>query len=296
MVGRYLTTTVLVAFAWCSTFDAAAQGRTETVALGNLMNAMRTIEVEVGGQPATFILDTGEGVSVLSPKVAERARCEPWGQIVGFRLTGERLSMPRCDGLAIKIGDRILKSPSAGAYDLDSLLPPDGPRIDGLLALDALASSPFTLELRTGRLTFETEESLKSRIENATEISVRPNRQAGGASLTLMARVTTGRGDLCMQLDSGSGKLLLLPPSSAEALDVATGGAARSPLTIAIVGPNGASIAVETQPRVRDMIIDGNIGIPVMMRWAITFDVARDRGWIQKPTCEQAPETDPSAC
>lgn len=252
-----------------------AQEAPRTVALGDFYG-LRTIQVTVGGQTGDFILDTGGGITVISPALAEKAGCTPWAQITGFRLTGERLTMPRCDGLAMDAGGEALVAPSAGVFDLAPLLPPDAPRIEGLVALDSLATQPFTLELKAGRLTFETPTSLAARVAEATEVPIRFHRQAGGISLTTMARVPTPQGDLWMQLDSGSDAPVLVARTSAAplGLDPET---PRQPLRLVVT----EGLAADVDARVRDMIIDGNIGLPVMRDWVMTFDLANQKLWVR---------------
>ena len=258
---------------------AAAQTAPLTVPLGDYFG-IRTVEVTVAGETGQFLFDTGGGVSIISPALAEKVGCTPFAQITGFRLSGERLTMPRCDDLAIAIDGETLSVPSAGVFDLAPLLPPDGPRIEGLIALDVLATRPFTLELEAGRLTFETPESLAARIATAIELPIQFHRQAGGISLTVMARVPTARGALWMQLDSGSDGAILLAKTSAEPLGLDPD-IERQPLRLALRGADGREIAAQVQARVRDMIIDGNIGAPVMKDWIMTFDLAQGRLWVQ---------------
>ncbi|CAN7257455.1 aspartyl protease family protein [Brevundimonas sp. LjRoot202] len=276
MVIRF--STVLAAALALST-AATAQTAPRTVLLGDYFG-IRTVEVTVAGETGQFLFDTGGGVSVISPALAEKAGCTPFAQITGFRLSGERLTMPRCDDLAITAGGEALTVPSAGVFDLTSLLPPEAPRIEGLIALDVLADRPFTLELGAGRLTFETPGSLAARIATAVELPVRFHRQAGGISLTVMARVPTAQGDLWMQLDSGSDGALQVARTSAGPLGLAAD-VERQPLHLKLTGADGREVAAHVEARVRDMIIDGNIGLPVMKDWIMTFDLAEGRLWVQ---------------
>lgn len=260
---------------------AMAQVGPRVIPLGDYFG-IRTVEVTVAGETGPFLLDTGGGVSVITPALAEKAGCKPFGQIGGYRLTGDRLTMPRCDNLALTIGGETLTVPSAGIFDIGSLLPPDAPRIEGLIALDALAKRPFTLELGTGRLIFETPDSLAARIGQAVELPIRFHRQAGGASLTVMVRVPTEQGDLWMQLDSGSDGALQLANTSAAPLGLDPA-LERQPVRLILVGSQGEEVVVDGQGRVRDMIIDGNIGLPILRDWVMTFDLAAERLWV-RPT------------
>lgn len=259
---------------------ANAQEHVDTVPLGELLGVLRTVEVRVGDQSANLILDTGGGVTVISPELATGVGCEPWGQLSGFRLSGERLTMTRCDGVPIGVGGVNLGQKDIGVFDLSSLLPPEAGRIDGILSLDVLAQTPFTLELGAGRLTFETPDGLQARAADAIEIPIRLHRQAGGASLTVMARVPSAAGDLWMQLDAGSDAPLLIPPSSATALGLDPA-QARQSSTLTLTGVAGGEVSHPVLLRVRDMIIDGNVGIPVLKDWVMTFDLANSRLWVR---------------
>jgi hypothetical protein len=61
--------------------------------------AMMTVRAKVRGEEGLFMFDTGGGISYISPSFAQTVGCKVWGQITGFTLTGQRLDMPRCDGV-----------------------------------------------------------------------------------------------------------------------------------------------------------------------------------------------------
>jgi len=143
-----------------------------------------------------------------------------------------------------------------------------------------LQAQPFTLELGAGRLTFETPASLAQRIDGAVEVPIRFHRQAGGVSLTVMVGVPTARGPLWMQLDSGSDAPMLVAKTSAEPLGLDPE-VARQPLRLSIAGVETGAIEADVEARVRDMIIDGNIGLPVMRDWIMTFDLKAGKLWIR---------------
>lgn len=278
--NRLATAFAATSLALAAGSTATAQEPAAIVPLGDLLGVLRTVEVRVGDQGATMILDTGGGVTVITPDLAGRIGCTPWGQLSGFRLSGERLTMTRCDHVALAVGTETLGFRNLGVFDLASLLPPEVPRIDGILSLDVLAATPFTLELGAGRMTLESPESLTARTAGAVEVPIRFHRQAGGASLTVMARVPTDSGDLWMQLDAGSDAPLLIPPSSATALGLDPAVQSQA-TTLTLKGVNAEAVSHPAQARVRDMIIDGNIGIPVMKDWIMTFDLSRDRLWVR---------------
>lgn len=293
MFGRYrfLLSSAAATFAVALATAGSAQDRREAP-LGDLLGTLKTIEVDIGGEAATMILDTGGGLTVVTPEFANRIGCSPWGQLSGFRLSGERLTMARCGEVGLRIAGEEVARQELGVFDLTPLLPSDAPDIDGILSLDALADTPFTLELGRSRLTFENPESLAVRTAEAVEIPIRFHRQAGGASLTVMIQVLSARGLLWMQLDAGSDAPLLIPPSSAAALglDLVP---ARQQATLTLGTVAEGVVQVVADARVRDMIIDGNIGIPVMRKWVLTFDLSRSKLWIRVLDHPQAQLTAP---
>lgn len=248
------------------------------IPLSDYLGILHTVEATVAGQSGTFLFDTGGGVSVVTPEFAERIGCTPWGNVSGFRLSGERLDGPRCDDVVFDLGDGVsLTSPAAGVFDLKAMLPPEGP-VDGILSLDAFADQPFTLDLAARRIILETPDSLVARIDGAVEVPVHFARQAGGYSLTVLALVETDAGDLWLQLDSGGVPPLLLAPHAAAAMGVPETRPAQ-PFRLGL-GAGDRRATVEAAPTIRpNMIIDGNIGEPTMARMLLTFDLANGKLW-----------------
>ncbi len=272
-----MTACVLAALA---SSPVAAQSRAgPEIPLSDYLGILHTVKATVAGQTGTFLFDTGGGVSVVTPEFAERIGCTPWGNVSGFRLSGERLDGPRCDDVVFDLGNGVsLTSPAAGVFDLKAMLPPEGP-VDGILSLDAFADQPFTLDIAAGRIVLETPDSLAERIDGAVEVPVHFARQAGGYSLTVLALVETDAGDLWMQLDSGGVPPLLLAPHAAAAMGVPETGGSAQPLNL---GAGARRASVDVVPTVRpNMIIDGNIGEPTMARMVLTFDLANQKLWVR---------------
>lgn len=251
------------------------------IELGDYMGRRRSIEVVVGGQRGKFLLDTGGGVTLVSPGFAKRIGCAPWGQISGFRLTGERLDMPRCENVEIDLpGGRKMAPVTAGVIDLAPLMREGDDPVDGSLALDALDGQVFTLDVRAGTLQFETPESLAARMADAVEIPVRVSRYGNSArGVSVYARSKTGKGDLWLELDTGGDAPVLLPAAmAAEAgADAATEKA--QPYALTLSG-KGRDVSLETRAIVRDMVRDGVVGVPVLVHWRLGFDLVHDRMWV----------------
>ncbi|MBI1377822.1 MAG: hypothetical protein GC157_10125 [Frankiales bacterium] len=94
------------------------------------------IPVEVDGVgPLPFLVDTGIGVSVVSPVVAERLGLEPTGeQHTGRRMSGQAVTTPLVRLPALSVGGHAITGQVAGSIDLG--IPPDV--AVGILGLRAL--------------------------------------------------------------------------------------------------------------------------------------------------------------
>lgn len=254
----------------------AAEARPVVIPLTSYLGVLPSLEARINGREGRFLLDTAGGVSAVAPAFAAASGCKPWGQVTGFRMRGDRLDLPRCDDLKVEASGVRLAAPTAGVFDLSRLLPKDAPPLAGSLALDAFAGRIVTLELARNRLILETPSSLKARIRGAVEVPVRFSRDAGGLALTPLAAVQTPQGRLWMELDSGSDGGAVIGKHAAGVLGLDAASAHGQDLTMTLAG----GVPVKTRALVSDLIIDGNIGGPVLKTWVITLDLAHERLWI----------------
>ena len=111
-----------------------------------------------------FLLDTGEGVTAITPEFAATVGCKPWGRISGFRMNGERLDMPRCDDLVFELGGHRFKAPIVGVFDIMHLLPDSPVRLSGAVGLDIFVGHAVTLQSLRNRLIIESHASLAARV------------------------------------------------------------------------------------------------------------------------------------
>ena len=233
-----------------------------------------TIRASIRGQAGVFLWNTGEGVSMITPSFAARVGCTPWGQITGYRMTGDRLDAPHCDDLLFEVkrtgaargagtgpgdgasarGTVHLPAPSVIVYDIAAFTKPGTPPLDGALGLDVFAGWAITFQLTRGTLTMESPASLAARVApktGAVAVPVRVVRDAEGLALAVNLGVPTAAGTAWMELDSGnSGPTLVIAKYLAA------------------------------QFRLDHMAIDGNLGVNFLRDWDVTLDLATGRAWI----------------
>ena len=238
---------------------------------------MMTVNAVVNGHQGRFLFDTAGGISYISPAFARQIGCEPWGQLSGYVLTGQRLDMQRCENVAFDVAGRHLALPTVGTYDIGQFMPPNTPRIDGSIGFDAFAGQAVTLSIASKKLTVESPSSLKGRQKNGKEIKVRLVRELEGLALAAVAAVRTNKGLAWMELDSGNGGANVIGKHLAAIFGLEPD--KKEPQNGTIKLENG--IDVPGPFRVNPtLIMDGNIGTRFMINYELTFDLATGRAWL----------------
>lgn len=260
---------------------------TVTIPTSPYLRALTVVHATVNGQEGTFLFDTGGGVSLLTPKFAEKIGCKPWGQITGFRYNGERLDAPHCDNIGFEMGGRTFRAPAAGIFDIMKFIDADVPPVDGALGLDVFAGQVVTRIPGRG-LVIENSESFKARIAQGKELPVRVVRDAEGLSLTLNGAVQTPAGLAYMELDTGNIASLLVGNHIAPLLgmkpDVST------PFQGSLTLANG--MVAQGPIITENLIMDGNIGTAFLDHWIMTMDLEHGRLWLA-PAPEDAKDKNP---
>ena len=238
---------------------------------------MLTLRAKVRGRDGVFLFDTGGGVSYLSPAFAREVGCKPWGQISGFVLTGQRLDMQRCDGLAFDVQGRSFSGPTFGVFDIMKFMPPGLPKIDGSVGLDVFAGQAVTLSIARRRLTVESRASLNARSKRGREVPIRLVREAGGLGLTVNVAVPTSEGLAWMEIDSGNGGANVIGKHIAPLFNLDADKKDPQPASFQIAG----GVPVGGMARVNPtLIMDGNIGTRFLKDWDLTLDLSKGRAWL----------------
>lgn len=239
---------------------------------------LKTLSLAVGSATGPFILDTGGGLNVLTPKTAAEAGCRPFGRVVGFRARGEQIAAERCQPLQARAAAWV-DTGEWNVFDLMALLG-NAPEVAGLVALPLFEGRTVTLDLAGNLLTLETEASAARQVAGMKAIAVRPSRQAGGASLDLMVSVETPDGPIWLEMDSGNTGPVLISSHAARQLGVtfASGEARDITLEISGLGPVPVT-AVE-----RETIYDGLLNAGWLEQLVVTLDLQSMRAWARPRT------------
>jgi len=231
---------------------------------------------KIDGHDALFQLDTGGGLTVVTPKAAAEARCRVWGRFTGFRMRGDRLDLQRCDDVAFEAGGLHLGVPAAGVWDLTAVLPKDAPELAGSVGLDAFGGRAVTLDLAHRQLIVESPASLARRIKGAREVPAHLVREVEGYATVVAVGLDTPSGRIWLTLDSGNDAPLTIGRHVASLLGIDPDKKTAQPLSATLAG----GVPLKAPALARDLILDGNIGVPVLRSWTVTFDLPHERVWI----------------
>lgn len=234
------------------------------------------LRADVAGAPRRLLLDTGGGLTLLSPSVTAAAGCTPWGRLTGYNMFGRRFDGPHCDGIPLAVDGHRFVPAVTGLVNMAKLNPADS-TLDGIASLDLFEGRTITLDFARGRLVVESPASLRARIGAMRPLPMRVKREVEGLALAVLVGVPTRHGLLWMELDSGNGGTVLVSKPVAALVG----------LDSAVAGRQTADFALAEGIRVRtahaftpDLIMDGNLGMPFLREWVVTLDLQAGLGWI----------------
>ena len=262
--------------------SAAPKSQPVVLPLRPYQAGLLVVDVEIAGKLRPFLLDTGSGITIVSPTLAKEMGCTPSGRLTGHRMHGQRVDMERCRNLTLTLGGVPIAHKVVGVIDIATFLPPDWAPLDGAISLASLRGRAFTLELAAKRLTLETDSSLQSRVKDMKAIQVRSARPAGGAALDVFAAVDSPAGPWWLLIDTANVAKTILAPHTTRSLGIAAGGASSPEKT----EPIEASIRLSgSAPRavpvvIQDIIYDGNLGASFWQGYTLTLNLGTEQGWI----------------
>ena len=282
MLRPVAVSTLMFAFAGCQSggtsprHDAVTAGipGTDTPAveieLHPYFRWLRMVEGVVGDRTLTLLLDTGGGSTLVTPSVASGLGCRPYGRDVGHRMSGEPVEFQRCDALDLAIGGWHRSFAPVAVFDVNALLPPELPRLDGVLALDAFRGRVITIDWSRSRLVVHSSLTANAAIRSSG-VPLRAATGMAGNGLSVFLPASGTRGPVWLLLDSGNIRGTLVAEhilrDSLLATDV--------PATVAL--------SIGTRPPVRmpfepvDLVIDGALGTDFLDGGPVTLDLRDSR-------------------
>jgi hypothetical protein len=230
------------------------------------------VPVQVNGVDASFVIDSGIGLTLLSRTIADRAGVTTNGaEFTGRRMSGQAVTTPLASLSSLSFDDLELRDHTVGVFDLDGL--PDG--IDGFLSLAYFAESPFTVDY------VRSEVRLGSGDGTAVDIEV----EVEGPAVTAFVPLTLPNGiTVRVEVDMGSDCLILDERFARGELRVVEGTDETGHNYVRRFGELSGRISVapelfQDDPKVMFQKIryDGLVGDDFLSRYTVTFDIPGSR-------------------
>jgi hypothetical protein len=251
-----------------------------TVEFDRLAHAVR-VPVQIAGETHQFVVDTGIGITVVSPAVAARPEMTALGETsAGRRMSGQLVEAPLVRLPELAVGGFSAAQRVAGVYDL-------GTEFDGILSPGFF--EPYALTIDPVRRTLTIGDAPTDGVEIPLEVRRDGPSVAPFASLMLPSGRT-----ITVEVDTGSEALILdtrfmpdcgLSPDD-PAIETETGtdetGYDWTRRYATVKGSVHLSDAPQTAhdaPRAiyQDIIYDGLVGTDYLERFRVTFDFAGER-------------------
>lgn len=247
----------------------------ETIQLTSYIKTARTVHAVINGQSGTFLFDTGGGLSVLTPAFAAKISCRPWGQLTGHQMSGKRLDAQRCNDVVVRFGDLESNMDGIGVFDIQKLLPPDAPQIDGSLALDLFNDK--VVMFSQSRNVLAVLDTVPASLQRCASIPVHVVREAEGFALTVSLPVRTPDGTAWFEMDSGNVSPFTLV-NRIIAASLGMRAVVRAEQTSVLTLGDGKIVSLKTL--VDDLVIDGNLGTNFLAGHDVAVDIKARRAWI----------------
>lgn len=237
-----------------------------SIALTPYFRDLRTVRVHVGADTLAFLLDTGGGATLLTPSVAHRIGCRPYGRDVGYRMTGEPVVFRRCDSLTFRLSSWSRHLAPVAVFDVNALLPPELPRVDGVLALDTFRGQVLTVDWPGERLIVHDPNSSAAALQ-AAGVPIRPATGESGRMLTVAVKIAGRRGPLWFLIDSGNLQGTLIDSMLQQDSLLVAGPDSLVELRV------GARTPVRVRVRSGRFILDGVLGTDYLQRGPVVLDL-----------------------
>ena len=230
------------------------------------------VPVRVNGVDASFVIDSGIGLTLLSQSLADRAGCTTTGAtFTGQRMSGQAVTTPLATLSSIRFGELELRDHTVGVFDLDGL--PES--IDGFLSLAFFAESPFTVDYTRSEV----------RLGSCEGIAVDVEVEFDGPAVTAFVPLTLPDGQVVrVEVDMGSDSLILDDAFAQGELRTVEGTDETGHSYVRRFGtlPGRVSLAPDLwqdDPKVmfQDIRYDGLIGDDFLRRHTVTFDIPGSR-------------------
>ncbi len=236
------------------------------IPLRNYCEGLKCLDLQVGGKARTFLFDSGGGSTLITPELAKELGSAPYGRGVGYRMNGQAVEFNYCARFHGSLGAWELQHAPVAVFDLRKLLPPELPRLDGVVALDSFRGQVLTLDWAANELRILASSDIPSAL-GKTGVETRIATGENGASLCVLLPVTGERETLWFLLDSGDSAGTLVAPHLQKEHSIRVDARSTARLQVGTRASESLPVTVEA------INYDGVLGTHYLKDHVITLDL-----------------------
>lgn len=166
------------------------------------------VPARVGDGPETkMMIDTGMGVTLLTPEACQRAGCVREGTFVGHRMSGQSVTLGLARVSSLTVAGHRIENAQVAVFESDDVIHRDL-GVVGIAGLDLFRGQPITFDHRGMRVVLETPGSLREREAKGTKVRVRVKNEGPATDVFLPVEIAPGT-IAEMEVDSGSLHMIL---------------------------------------------------------------------------------------
>jgi hypothetical protein len=154
-----------------------------------------------------MMIDTGMGITLLTPEACARAGCTPEGTFRGRRMSGQLIELTIARVSSLTVAGHRVKNARVAVFESDAVIHRDL-GVEGIAGLDLFRDQPITFDHPAMRVVLETPRSLAARTASGRKVPVRVKHDGPSTEVYLPLELGPGmRAE--MEVDSGSLHMIL---------------------------------------------------------------------------------------
>lgn len=249
------------------------------------------VPARIADGPATaLMLDTGMGVTLLTPEACARAGCVREGTWSGKRMSGQEVALTLARVRSLTVAGLRRENVQVAIFESDEVIHRDL-GVEGIAGLDLFRDQPVTFDHRSMRVVLETPASLTERAAHGDRVPVRVAHDGPSTEVYLplelapgsVAEMEVDSGSLHMILDDRFSRPLGIDPDGPgierkdgkdETGQPYVRRYAKLPRAVHVAKLPTLEVPAATTVMFQKIIHDGLLGQEFLKRHVVTFDLA----------------------
>lgn len=265
---------------------------TSSVAFEYVGQSWMRVPAQIGTGPASaMMVDTGMGVTLLTPEACARAGCMPEGTWSGKRMSGQSIELAIARVSSLTVAGHRVENARVAVFASDDVIHRDL-GVEGIAGLDVFRDQAVTFDHPSMRVVLESAASLGAREAAGTKVAVRIKNDGPATEVYLPLEIAKGT-VAEMEVDSGSLHMILddrfmgtlgIDPASPsvprkegrdETGQPYTRRYAKLPRDVPVAGIGARKLGVAKDATVmfQKIIHDGLLGQQFLREHVVTFDI-----------------------